>query len=245
MEDQERGQERPVRRAPQNAQEGENASVQGSIEEGRKVITEIERLFRESSQVPLMKTRMVREEDYKDLMGQLRIVMPKMVREAGSVLDQRDEMIAEASDAAKRLREEADRYDRQHREEADAFEKQTRMDAETYRREVMGRAQDEANAIVEDAQTRAAQIIEAAQQQAKGLIEENEITRRAQAYALEIQDSAQQHANAIYQQACHQTDLMLSGAAAALSRSAGEMAQLRDSLLKGGQAEGAENKERA
>ena len=80
----------------------------------------------------------------------------------------------------------------------------------------------------------AQQIVEQAQQQAQRLVEESEITRRAQAYAQEIREDAEKQASAIYQQACHRTDLMLSGAAGALSRSAGELAKLRDSLLSGG-----------
>ena len=67
------------------------------------------------------------------------------------------------------------------------------------------------------------------------LIEENEITRRAQAYAMETRERAEKDADSIYSQACVQTDKMLSGAAAALSRSAGELAALRDSLLGQGQ----------
>ena len=80
--------------------------------------------------------------------------------------------------------------------------------------------------------------MEAAQQQAQRLVEESEISRRAQAYAAEIRTDAEERAASVVQQAAHQTDLMLSGAAAALSRSAGEMAQLRDSLLSANKGEG-------
>ena len=63
------------------------------------------------------------------------------------------------------------------------------------------------------------------------MLEENEITRRAQAYAMETRERAEKDADSIYSQACVQTDKMLSGAAAALSRSATELAALRDGLL--------------
>ena len=64
----------------------------------------------------------------------------------------------------------------------------------------------------------------------------NEITRRAQAYAVETRERAEKDADSIYNQACAQVDKMLSGAAAALSRSASELAALRDSLLTQGSA---------
>ncbi len=238
MEGNDHRQERPSRRGQQNpqpVQEADDQQFSGSIEQGKAVIAEMERLFRESSQTPIVKThRLVREETFDDLMGQLRIVMPKMVREASAILTRRDEILGDSEAQSRARREEAERYYRDRREEADTYDKQTRTDAETYRMQLMTRAQEEASATVEDAKTRAQQIIEQAQQQAQRLVEENEITRRAQAYAQEIREDAEKQASGIYQQACHRTDLMLSGAAGALSRSAGELAQLRDSLLSGG-----------
>ncbi len=242
MEDKGQRQERTVRRGAQgapNPQEAAEGRASGALAEGRAVIEEMDRLFREASQTPIVKThRLIREDAYEDLMGQLRIVLPKMVREAQGVLDRRDEITGEAEAVSRARREEAERYYRDRREEADAYDKQTRTDAETYRMQLMTKAQEEAEATVEDARTRAQQIVEAAQQQAQRLVEESEISRRAQAYAAEIRTDAEERAASVVQQAAHQTDLMLSGAAAALSRSAGEMAQLRDSLLTANKGEG-------
>ena len=239
MEDKGQRQERTVRRGAQgapNPQEAAEGRASGALAEGRAVIEEMDRLFREASQTPIVKThRLIREDA---LMGQLRIVLPKMVREAQGVLDRRDEITGEAEAVSRARREEAERYYRDRREEADAYDKQTRTDAETYRMQLMTKAQEEAEATVEDARTRAQQIVEAAQQQAQRLVEESEISRRAQAYAAEIRTDAEERAASVVQQAAHQTDLMLSGAAAALSRSAGEMAQLRDSLLTANKGEG-------
>ena len=67
-------------------------------------------------------------------------------------------------------------------------------------------------------------------------MDDNEITRRAQAYAVETRERAEKDADSIYNQACVQVDKMLSGAAAALSRSASELAALRDNLLTQGSA---------
>ena len=98
------------------------------------------------------------------------------------------------------------------------------------------KAQEDSNAIIEDANTRANQIIFSAQQQSQKLVDDNEITRRAQAYAVETRERAEKDADSIYNQACAQVDKMLSGAAAALYRSASELAALRDSLLTQGSA---------
>ena len=66
------------------------------------------------------------------------------------------------------------------------------------------------------------------------MVDESEITRRAQAYAVETRERAEKDADSIDNQARVQVDKMLSGAAAALSRSASELAALRDSLLTQG-----------
>ncbi|MBR1407921.1 MAG: hypothetical protein IJ573_03365 [Clostridia bacterium] len=239
MEDRDQRPERTLRRTAQGAQNVQEPSESGALAEGKAVIEEMDRLFREASQTPIVKThRLIREDAYEDLMGQLRIVLPKMVREAQGVLARRDEITEDAETQSRARREEAERFYRDRREEADAYDKQTRTDAENYRMQLMTKAQEEAEATVEDARTRAQQIIEAAQQQAQRLVEESEISRRAQAFASQIRQDAEERAASVMQQAAHQTDLMLSGAAAALSRSAGEMAQLRDSLLSPGQGDG-------
>ena len=74
------------------------------------------------------------------------------------------------------------------------------------------------------------------QKEAQKMLDENEITRRAQAYAMETREHAEKDADNIYTQACVQADKILSGACAALSRSANDLAQFRDSLLGAGQA---------
>ena len=105
---------------------------------------------------------------------------------------------------------------------------------DAYDKQIRQKAQEDSNAIIADANTRAEQIVFNAQQQAQKLVEDNEITRRAQAYAVETRERAEKDAYSIYNQACVQVDKMLSGAAAALSRSASELAALRDNLLTQG-----------
>ena len=246
MEENERSQVRPARRGSQTEPEretrtenavGASSRIDGAIQRGRMLLDDLEAVIRDAKQLPVVKTRLIPESTFDDLMGQLRMSMPDMVREAAAILNRQNEILETARSEAKARHDEADKYDREHREAADNYDKQIRSDAENFRVQLMNRAQEEAKALVADANTRAQQIVDAANQQAAGLVEENEITRRAQAYALEIRDSANQQANAMYEQARKQTDLMLSGAAASLSRSANEMARLRDSLLSGDQQE--------
>ena len=107
MEDKGQRQERTVRRGAQgapNPQEAAEGRASGALAEGRAVIEEMDRLFREASQTPIVKThRLIREDAYEDLMGQLRIVLPKMVREAQGVLDRRDEITGEAEAVSRAL----------------------------------------------------------------------------------------------------------------------------------------------
>ena len=114
---------------------------------------------------------------------------------------------------------------------ANAIRDQIHGEADEYDRTTRERAQKDSEAMIADAQTRAEAILFNAQQQAQKMVDENEITRRAQAYAMETRERAEKDADSIYNQACVHADKMLSGAAAALSRSANDLAALRDNLL--------------
>ena len=208
------------------------------IAEGKAAMQALSDLFTSAPEVPLAHTRLISQKRFEDLTGQLRMSLPRIVRDADRILARRTELIDEADARAKRQREEADGYARDRKESADLYDRQTRTEAEEYRGRVMDEANRQGQAILQDAETRAKEIIEAANQRAQQMTEQSEITRRAQAYGNEILDDARRQASAMLQQATQRTDLMLSGAAAALSRSAGEMSQLRDSLLSGNAGEG-------
>ena len=114
------------------------------------------------------------------------------------------------------------------------FKEEVEGEADAYDKSIRQKAQDDAAAMIADAQNTADQIIFAAQQQSQKMVDENEITRRAQAYAMETRERAEKDADSIYTQACVQADKILSGACAALSRSANDLAQFRDNLLGAG-----------
>ncbi|MBP3656759.1 MAG: hypothetical protein J6K32_08705 [Clostridia bacterium] len=218
--------ERPTRR--------EHAANADSISQAMRVIDTIEQMINEGSRVPLWKDRCIVEQARLiDLIGQLHIVLPKTVQQAHEIMQRSEEIITTAKTEADRIADEADKYHRETIETAKKTSDEIRADADAYCQNVSQQAADAANAAVADAQSRAEQIIYAAQMQAQQLVDESEITRRAQAEALELRDRAQKDAASIYNQACVHADKLLSGAAAAFSRSASELAALRDSLLGG------------
>ena len=210
-----------------------------SIRETIRVIDTIEHKLSDAYRVPLKKNMCIVDlSEMADLIGQLRIVLPKSVTQAQNVLVNSQRLIDEAKMRADKTADDADKIYNDTVTKARAFKDEVEAEADAYDKQTRQRAQEDANAIIADAQTRAEQIVFAAQQQAQKLVDENEITRRAQAYAMETRERAEKDADSIYTQSCVHVDKMLSGAAAALSRSAGELANLRDNLLSQGQNSG-------
>ena len=206
-----------------------------SIGQARRVIDELEARINDARRVPMSKTLSIIDTgELIDLIGQLRIVLPHTVVQAQAILDERKKILGEAKEEAKASTGKADAYYTEKVENAKRFEQDVKMEADAYDKQIRQKAQEDSNAIIADANTRAEQIVFNAQQQAQKLVEDNEITRRAQAYAVETRERAEKDADSIYNQACVQVDKMLSGAAAALSRSASELAALRDNLLTQG-----------
>ena len=230
--DQREQEQRPVRR------EYGSSTAADSIGQARRVIDQLEARINDARRVPMSKTlSIVDAGELIDLIGQLRIVLPHTVVQAQAILEQQKQILGEAKAEADRTADKADEIYTTTVEKAKQFEQEVKADADAYDKQIRQKAQEDSSAIVADANTRAEQIIFNAQQQSQKLVEDNEITRRAQAYAVETRERAEKDADSIYNQACAQVDKMLSGAAAALSRSASELAALRDSLLTQGSAQ--------
>ncbi len=230
--DQREQEQRPVRR------EYGSSTAADSIGQARRVIDQLEARINDARRVPMSKTlSTVDAGELIDLIGQLRIVLPHTVVQAQAILEQQKQILGEAKAEADRTADKADEIYTTTVEKAKQFEQEVKADADAYDKQIRQKAQEDSNAIIEDANTRANQIIFSAQQQSQKLVEDNEITRRAQAYAVGTRERAEKDADSIYNQACAQVDKMLSGAAAALSRSASELAALRDSLLTQGSAQ--------
>lgn len=230
--DQREQEQRPVRR------EYGSSAAADSIGQARRVIDQLEARINDARRVPMSKTlSIVDAGELIDLIGQLRIVLPHTVVQAQAILEQQKQILGDAKAEADRTADKADEIYTTTVEKAKQFEQEVKADADAYDKQIRQKAQEDSSAIVADANTRAEQIIFSAQQQSQKLVEDNEITRRAQAYAVETRERAEKDADSIYNQACAQVDKMLSGAAAALSRSASELAALRDSLLTQGSAQ--------
>lgn len=230
--DQREQEQRPVRR------EYGSSAAADSIGQARRVIDQLEARINDARRVPMSKTlSIVDAGELIDLIGQLRIVLPHTVVQAQAILEQQKQILGEAKAEADRTADKADEIYTTTVEKAKQFEQEVKADADAYDKQIRQKAQEDSNAIIADANTRANQIIFSAQQQSQKLVDDNEITRRAQAYAVETRERAEKDADSIYNQACAQVDKMLSGAAAALSRSASELAALRDSLLTQGSAQ--------
>ncbi|MBQ7784855.1 MAG: hypothetical protein IJ381_01720 [Clostridia bacterium] len=228
-EDTQTQQERPMRRSEQQ-------SNSEGIGQTMRVIEMLEHKLSDAYRIPMKRNKgVVDTSEMMDLLGQLRIVLPKAVTQAQNVLLSSQQMIDNARAKADQTADEADRIYNETVTKARQFKEDIVSEADAYEKSTRLKAQEEAQMIIADAQTRAEQLIFAAQQQAQALVDDNEITRRAQAYAMETRERAEKDADSIYNQACVHADKMLSGAAAALNRSAGELAQMRDSLLGQGQ----------
>lgn len=197
----------------------------------RQVIEALEQKINTARRIPVTGKAMVDGGEMIDLIGQLRIALPKAILQAQEILEQEDEILANARQEADRTADKADEIYTDTVNKANDLRDQIHQEADLYDKTVREKALAESEAMVADAQTRADAIMMSAQQQAQKMLEENEITRRAQAYAMETCERAEQEADNIYNQACIHADKMLSGAAAALSRSANELANLRDTLL--------------
>ena len=227
--DQREQEQRPVRR------EYGSSAAADSIGQARRVIDQLEARINDARRVPMSKTlSIVDAGELIDLIGQLRIVLPHTVVQAQAILEQQKQILGDAKAEADRTADKADEIYTTTVEKAKQFEQEVKADADAYDKQIRQKAQEDSSAIIEDANTRANQIIFSAQQQSQKLVDDNEITRRAQAYAVETRERAEKDADSIYNQACVQVDKMLSGAAAALSRSASELAALRDNLLTQG-----------
>ena len=230
--DQREQEQRPVRR------EYGSSTAADSIGQARRVIDQLEARINDARRVPMSKTlSIVDTGELIDLIGQRCIVLPHTVVQAQAILEQQKQILGDAKAEADRTADKADEIYTTTVEKAKQFEQEAKADADAYDKQIRQKAQEDSSAIVADANTRAEQIIFNAQQQSQKLVEDNEITRRAQAYAVETRERAEKDADSIYNQACVQVDKMLSGAAAALSRSASELAALRDNLLTQGSAQ--------
>ena len=201
--------------------ESKDPVVFESLDQIFQVIEKIDEIIQGGKRIPLSKSLVIVDAgEINDLLGQLRLGFPRTVKEAKQIIAQQDQILDDAHTVATQSKESANKYYLDAKESADRYGSEKRTEADKYDRELRALANQDANNLIADAQRRQSDMVN-----------ENEIVRRANAFAMEIRDTAQKESDRVYSQACMQSDKILSGATAALSKAANDLAQLRDALL--------------
>ena len=215
--------ERQRRQAEQMAQEGPSIRAENLIEV-RRVIDRIEERLNNSTRVPFKnQLSMVNVGDMLNMTSELRSALPEAVQEATEIIRDKQQIELTARQRAQEKTNQANADAKEKIENADAQAKKTLEDA-----------QARAMEIEQQARATAEKILMQANAEAQLRTEESEIVRRAHARAKEIYDQVQMDTDGLYRRAYTEVNKMLSGATAALNRSAIELAELRDQLLSAG-----------
>lgn len=215
--------ERQRHQAERIAQEGASIRVE-SIMAARRTIDRIEEKLGAGTRVPFKNNlSMVNVGELLNMTSELRSVLPDAVKEAIEVVRDKQQIEFTAQQRAQEKINQVNAEVKEKSENADALAKKTVEDA-------MLRAKE----IEQQARATAEKILIKANAEAQMRTEENEIVRRAHARAKEIYDQVQMDVDGVYKTAYTEVNKMLSGATAALNRSAMELAGLRDQLLSSG-----------
>lgn len=215
--------ERQRRQAEQMAQEGPSIRAE-NILAVRRLIDRIEERLNTGTRVPFKNQLiMVNAGDLLNMTSELRSALPDSVQEAAEILRDKQQIELSARQRAQEKTNQANAEAKEKIESADAQAKKTLEDARARAAET----EQQARATAE-------KILMQANAEAQMRTEESEIVRRAHARAKEIFDQVQMDTDGIYKRAYTEVNKMLSGATAALNRSAMELADLRDQLLSGG-----------
>ncbi|MBR5286980.1 MAG: hypothetical protein IKU34_00115 [Clostridia bacterium] len=215
--------ERQRHQAERIAQEGPSIRAE-SIIEARGVIDRIEERLSSGTRVPFKNhLSMVNVGELLNLTSELRSALPDAVQEAAEIIRDKQQIELTARQRAQEKTNQANADAKEKIESAEAQAKKTLEDARA-------RAME----IEQQARATAERILMQANADAQMLTEENEIVRRAHARAKEIFDQVQMDTDGMYKHAYTEVNKMLSGATAALNRSALELAGLRDQLLSAG-----------
>lgn len=203
------------------AQQDGSAIRAESIMSARRKLDLIEEKLTNSTRVPFKnQLSMVNVGELLNLTSELRAELPDAVKEAIEVLRDKQQIELTAQQRAQERTSQAETKAAETIEQAKAQAKST-LDA----------AQQRAAEIEQQARATAEKILVQANADAQQQTEENEIVRRANARAKEIYDQVQMDVDGVYKTAYTEVNKMLSGATAALNRSALELAGLRDQLL--------------
>lgn len=206
--------------AQRPAQEGPAIRAE-SIATVRSMLDHIEAALDESPRALFRNNlSMVNSGELRNYASTLRSELNNAMLEAVEVLANKQQIEFTARQRAQEKTNQAETKARNTIEHADAYAKQT-----------IESAQQRAAEIEQQARATAEKILMQANAEAQMRTEESEIVRRANARAGEIYDQVQLDVDGMYKTAQTEVNKMLSGAAAALNRSAMELASLRDQLI--------------
>ena len=192
-----------------------------SLMSALRTLDRVEEKLSTSSRVPFKNNlSMVNVNDVLDLLSQVRSELPAALQEAVEVLGNKQQI---EETAAMRAQEKVNN--------ANTYAQETIQAADEKAKQALETAQQRALEVEQQARATAEKILIQANADAQLRTEENEIVRRANARAKEIYDQVQMDVDGVYKTAYTEVNKMLSGATAALNRSAIELAGLRDQLL--------------
>lgn len=203
------------------AQQDGSAIRVESIISARRRLDQIEEMLSNGTRVPFKsQLSMVNVGELLNLTSELRAELPDAVKEAIEVLRDKQQIELTAQQRAQERTSQAEAQAKETVEKANAQAKNT-----------LEAAQQRAMEIEQQARATAEKILMQANADAQLRTEESEIVRRANVRAKEIYDQVQMDVDGVYKTAYTEVNKMLSGATAALNRSALELAGLRDQLL--------------
>ena len=192
-----------------------------SLMSALRTLDRVEEKLSTSSRVPFKNNlSRVNVNDVLDLLSQVRSELPAALQEAVEVLGNKQQI---EETAAMRAQEKVNN--------ANTYAQETIQAADEKAKQALETAQQRALEVEQQARATAEKILIQANADAQLRTEENEIVRRANARAKEIYDQVQMDVDGVYKTAYTEVNKMLSGATAALNRSAIELAGLRDQLL--------------
>ncbi len=215
-------QQEAQREPRQRAQRNQEGTIRvNSLMSALRTLDRVEEKLSTSSRVPFKNNlSMVNVNDVLDLLSQVRSELPAALQEAVEVLGNKQQI---EETAAQRAQERVNNANAQAQETIRVADEQAKKTVES--------AQERAIEVEKQARATAEKILIQANNDAQLRTEENEIVRRANARAKEIYDQVQLDVDGVYKKAYTEVNKMLSGATAALNRSAIELAGLRDQLL--------------
>ena len=192
-----------------------------SLMSALRTLDRVEEKLSTSSRVPFKNNlSMVNVNDVMDLLSQVRSELPAALQEAVEVLGNKQQI---EETAAMRAQEKVNN--------ANTYAQETIQAADEKAKQALETAQQRALEVEQQARATAEKILIQANADAQLRTEENEIVRRANARAKEIYDQVQMDVDGVYKTAYTEVNKMLSGATAALNRSAIELAGLREQRL--------------